>query len=196
MEQVRIARLDHLGLLASVIKDLGLLDMIDRRLVPDDPAVIPPDEAVAAMILQGLGFAQRPLSFAPQGFANNPLDLLLRAGIDAERCNRFKLGRPLDEASASGCDLLLPAWALAVWAQEGLALRLHQRDTTSFALTGDDGPDSDEHAMRITHGYSKAHRPALPQAVLALRVSQDGGGPCVRKSWAGNTSDPGFSAAG
>ena len=35
MESVRVERLDHLGLIAAVIKDLGLIDMIDRRLVPD-----------------------------------------------------------------------------------------------------------------------------------------------------------------
>ena len=29
MEQVRVERLDHLGLIASVIKDIGLIDMID-----------------------------------------------------------------------------------------------------------------------------------------------------------------------
>jgi hypothetical protein len=39
MAQVRVERLDHLGVLASVIKDLGLMAMIDPRLVPDDQAV-------------------------------------------------------------------------------------------------------------------------------------------------------------
>ena len=38
------------------------MDMIDRCLVPDAQAVITPGEAVAAMILNGLGFANRPLS--------------------------------------------------------------------------------------------------------------------------------------
>ena len=42
MEQVRVERLDHLGLIASVIKDLGLIAMIDRRLVPDEQEVITP----------------------------------------------------------------------------------------------------------------------------------------------------------
>jgi transposase len=50
-------------------------------------------------------------------------------------------------------------------------------------------PDSDEHAIPITHGYSKDHRPDLQQAVLALMVSQDGGVPFVSKSWDGNASD-------
>src|SRR4029453_4303476 len=189
MEQIHIERLDHLGVIASVIKDLGLISMIDTRLVPDKQEVITPGEAVAAMILNGLGFANRPLSLTPQFFASKPLDRLFRAGIDAEMCNRFQLGRTLDEASAYGCDLLLQELALPVCAHEGIALRFNHLDTTSFALTGDYIPDSDEHAIRLTHGYSKDHRPDLKQAVLALMVSQDGGIPLVSKSWDGNTSD-------
>jgi transposase len=189
MEQIHIERLDHLGVIASVIKDLGLISMIDTRLVPDKQEVITPGEAVAAMILNGLGFANRPLSLTPQFFASKPLDLLFRAGIDAEMFNRFKLGRTLDEASAYGCDLLFQELALAVCAHEGIDLRFNHLDTTSFALTGDYIPDSDEHAIRITHGYSKDHRPDLKQAVLELMVSQDGGIPFVSKSWDGNTSD-------
>jgi transposase len=189
MEQVRVERLDHLGLIASVIKDLGLIDMIDTRLVPDAQEVITPGEAVAAMILNGLGFAKRPLSLTPQFFANKPLDLLLREGIDAEMFNRFKLGRTLDEAHAYGCDLLFEELALAICAHEGIDRRFNHLDTTSFALTGEYVPDSDEHTMRITHGYSKDHRPDLKQAVLERMVAQDGGVPFVSKSWDGNTSD-------
>ena len=114
MEQVRVERLDHLGLIASVIKDLGLIDMIDRRLVPDEQERITSGEAVAGMILNGLGFANRPLSLTPQFFANKPLDLLFRRGIDAEMFNRFKLGRTLDDASVYGCDLLFQELALSI----------------------------------------------------------------------------------
>src|SRR5919109_5440569 len=179
MDQVRVERLDH----------LGLVDRIDTRLVPDAQAIITPGEAVAGMILTGLGFANRPLSLTPQFFANKPLDLLFRHGIDAEMFNRFKLGRTLDDASAYGCDLLFQELALAICAQEGIDLRFNHLDTTSFSLTGAYVPESDEHTMRITHGYSKDHRPDLKQAVLELMVSQDGGVPFVSKSWDGNTSD-------
>lgn len=189
MDQVRVERLDHLGVIASVIKDLELIDMIDRRLVPDEQEKITPGEAVAGMILNGLGFANRPLSFTPQFFANKPLDLLFRHGIDAEMFNRFQLGRTLDDASASGCDLLFEELALSVCAHEGIDVRFNHLDTTSFALTGDDIPARDEHAMRMTHGYAKDHRPDLKQAVLELMVSQDGGIPLLSKSWHGNTSD-------
>ena len=98
MEQVRVERRDHLGVIISMINDLGLIDMIDTRLVPDQQEMITPGEAVAGMILNGLGFANRPLSLTPQFFANTPLDLLCRKGIYAEMFNRFTLGRTLDEA--------------------------------------------------------------------------------------------------
>jgi len=99
MAQGRVERLDHLGLRTSGSKDLGLLDRLDRRLVPDEHARIPSGAAVVGMLLHGLGFAKRPCSCTPQCFAHTPLALLVRRGSDAEWCNRGKLGRPLDEAS-------------------------------------------------------------------------------------------------
>ena len=176
-------------MIASVIKELGLVDMINARLVPDAQEVLTPGEAVAGMILNGLGFANRPLSLTPHFFANKPLDLLFREGLEAEFFNRFKLGRTLDEAYTYGCDGLFQELALAVCAQEGIDQRFNHLDTTSFSLSGEYVPDSDAHAIMITHGYSKDHRPDLKQAVLELMVSQDGGVPCVSKSWDGNTSD-------
>jgi transposase len=189
MESVSVERLDHLGVVASVIKDLGLIEMIDARLLLHNQGEITAGEAVAGMILNGLGFSNRPLSLTPQFFANKPLDLLFRKGVRAEMFNRFKLGRTLDEVYAYGCDLLFSELALAVCAQEGIDERFNHLDTTSFSLTGDYVPDSDEHAIAITHGYSKDHRPDLKQAILELMVSQDGGVPLLSKSWDGNVSD-------
>src|SRR5262244_2869309 len=189
MESLRVERLDHFGLIACAIKDLGLIEMLDARLVPDEQEVITPGEAVAGMILNGLGFTHRPLSLTPQFFAQKPLDLLFHDGVEAEMFNRFKLGRTLDEVQAYGCDLLFSELALAVCTRERIEQRFNHLDTTSFALSGDYVPESDAQAITITHGYSKDHRPDLKQAVLELLVSQDGGVPFVSKSWDGNASD-------
>ena len=132
MEKVQVERLDHLGVIASVIKDLGLVDMINARLVPDQQEVLTPGEAVAGMILNGLGFAHRPLSLTPQFFANKPLDLLLREGLEAELFNRLKLGRTLDEAYTYGCDVLFQELALAVCAPEGIDQRFNHRTDCEF----------------------------------------------------------------
>jgi Domain of unknown function (DUF4277) len=72
--------------------------MLNARLVPDAQEVLTPGEAVAGMILNGVGVAHRPLSLTPQFFANTPLARLWREGLEAELFHRFTLGRTLDEA--------------------------------------------------------------------------------------------------
>ena len=51
MEAVSVERLDHLGVVASVIKELGIIEMIDARLPRHDQEAITAGEAVAGMIL-------------------------------------------------------------------------------------------------------------------------------------------------
>ena len=68
MESVSVERLDHLGVVASVIKELGLIEMIDARLGLHDQEEITAGEAVAGMILNGLGFSDRPLTLTPTVF--------------------------------------------------------------------------------------------------------------------------------
>jgi transposase len=104
------------------------------------------------MILNGLGFSNRPLSLTPQFFVNKPLDVLFRPGVHADMFNRFKLGRSLDEVYTYGCDLLLSALARAVCVHAGMDQRFPHLDTTSFSLSGEYAPESDEHAILITQG--------------------------------------------
>ena len=189
MTSVCVERLDHLGLIAATMKDLGLIDMIDARLVPHDQEAITAGEAVAGMILNGLGVAKQPVSLTPRFLANKPLALLFRQGVQAEMCNRLKRGRTLDDVHAYGGDVLFSELALAVCDQEGMAQRFPHLATTSFSLSGDDVPETDEQAIQITHGYAKDHRPDLKPAVLELMVSQDGGVPMASKSWDGTASD-------
>src|SRR5438105_13990159 len=96
MDVVTVERLDHLGIIAGVIKDVGIIEMIDARIVPDDQEDITTGEAVAGMILNGLGFSDRPLSLAPQLFANKPLALLVREGVSDEQLDRFTLATRVD----------------------------------------------------------------------------------------------------
>jgi hypothetical protein len=190
MEAVHIERLDPWGWLAAVIKDVGLLDMSDARLTPEAQAAITPGAAGAGMILQGLGCATRPLSLTPQFVATNPLDRLCHEGVHAEMCPRLKLGRTLAEAHASGGARWCHELALAVGAPDGSAAPVNPLDPTRGARSGAYGPDSDEPAIRMTHGSAQDHRPDGKPAVWALLVSQDGGGPLVRKSGDGPAADP------
>ncbi len=189
MDVITVERLDHVGIIAGVIKDSGLIERINARLLLDDQEEITTGEAIAGMILNGLGFSARPMSLPPQFFANQPVGVLFRNGVSAGHFNRFKLGRSLDKAFAYGCDMLFSEVALAVCQREGIELKFTCPDTTSFSLTGAYVPETDTQAIAITYGYSKDHRPDLTQAVLALMVAQEGGVPLMRQSWDGNASD-------
>ena len=189
MGSVKVERIDHLGIVAGVIQDLGIIGMIDSRITPDEREEITTGEAISGMLINGLGFSDRPMSLTPQFFEGKALDILIREGITPDMLNRFKLGRSLDNVFSYGCDLLFSEIALSVCQQEGIDLRFNSLDTTSFSLTGDYDPDSDEHGVLVTYGYSKDHRPDLKQVILELMVSQDGGVPFMSKSHDGNASD-------
>ena len=184
-----IKRLDHFGVVSGVIKNLGLIELIDSHFEENDKQNISTGEAVAGMIINGLGFTQKPLSLTPMFFENKPLDALFREGISPSHFNRFKLGRALDDLHEYGNEALFSKIALNICEQEGIDRKYSHLDTTSFSLTGKYLPDSDENEILITHGHSKDHRADLKQAVLELVVTQDGGIPFICKCHDGNASD-------
>ena len=189
MTDIRVERLDHHGLVAGIIDELNIIEHIDARIEADAQETVTAGEAVKAMIINGLGFSNRPLMLTPQFFENLPLELLFRPGVEAEHFNRHKLGRTLDEVYQYGCDALFSEMALSACAQEGVDVRHNSLDSTSFSLTGAYDVADDEQAMQITYGHSKDHRPDLKQAVEELLVSQDGGIPLFMKIHDGNASD-------
>ena len=189
---LKIKRLDHHGIVAGVIEDLKIVSLLDQYLPQDDKQEISPGEAVKGMIMNGLGFANRPLSLSPQFFTNLPLEHLFREGVKAEHFNRHKLGRTLDQCFNFGCESLFSLVSQQACDIEQVDKTFNSLDTTSHSLTGEyafDDEDSDENIIKITHGYSKAHRPDLKQVVQEIIVSQDGGVPLACKNWDGNSAD-------
>ena len=188
----KIKRLDHHGIVAGVIDDLKIVPLLDQYLPQDKKQEITPGEAIKGMIMNGLGFANRPLSLTPQFFANLPLEHLFRDGIKASYFNRHKLGRTLDQCFDFGCESLFSLISHQACELENVDCQFKSLDTTSHSLTGEyafDDKDSDENVIKITHGYSKAHRPDLKQVVQEMIVSQDGGVPLACKNWDGNSAD-------
>lgn len=189
---LKIKRLDHHGIVAGVIEDLKIVPLLDQYLPQDEKQEITPGEAVKGMIMNGLGFANRPLSLSPQFFTNLPLEHLFREGVKAEHFNRHKLGRTLDQCFDFGCESLFSLVSQQACELESVDKTFNSLDTTSHSLTGEyafDDEGSDENVIKITHGHSKAHRPDLKQVVQEIIVSQDGGVPLACKNWDGNSAD-------
>ena len=68
-------RLDHVGIVAGVCRDIGIAPYLDARDGQYHERVSV-GTAVVAMILNGLGFSNRRMYLTPQFFANKPLDVL------------------------------------------------------------------------------------------------------------------------
>jgi hypothetical protein len=78
--------LDHHGLVAGLVDELGLVEKIDA-MIPQDLSQrqVSVGMAVKAMILIGLGFVQRAWSLTPDFFRGKPVARRLGPGITAER---------------------------------------------------------------------------------------------------------------
>lgn len=56
--------LDHLGLVSGICQDLGIVDLIDQRMISDPRNHLSYGQVVLAMLINGLGFTIRPMYLA------------------------------------------------------------------------------------------------------------------------------------
>jgi transposase len=91
------SNLDHLGLIAGMVDEPGLVELIDTVVKQDhEQRQVSVGLCVKAMILNGLGFVNRALYLMPHFFKDKPVERLLGEGIEAEHLNDDALGRALD----------------------------------------------------------------------------------------------------
>jgi len=119
-------------------------------------------QALKAMVLNGLGFANRRLYLMPEFFLNKPTERLVGAGISPEHLNDDALGKALDTLYAFGLTGLYRSIAGQAAERLGLGggVAMVHLDTTSFHVDGrynsEGDDDSDENAggvIRVSKGY-------------------------------------------
>ena len=189
---IEIARLDHLGIVAGLCREIGVAAYLDARDTHTHERVSV-GTATVAMLLNGLGFANRRLYLVSQFFKTKPVEHLLGPGITAEDLNDECLGRTLDWLYAQDPTALFAGIAVQARQRLGLSARELHVDTTSFSVSGEyarteDG-DPDAQAIAITYGYSRDHRQDLKQWMLALATSGEGAIPVFLRPLDGNASD-------
>jgi transposase len=181
-------RLDHLGIVAGVCREIGLAAWLDAQDEQSHERVSI-GTATVAMILNGLGFSNRRLYLVPQFFATKAVERLLGPGITAEDLNDDCLGRALDWLYAHDPTMLFAGIALRARQAFGITARQVHVDTTSFAVTGEYAADLDAHTLAVTYGYSRDHRADLKQWMLALATTRQGDVPLFCQALDGNASD-------
>ena len=155
-------RLDHLGIVAGVCRQIGVASYLDG-LDEHQHERVSVGTATVAMILNGLGFSNRRLYLVPQFFANKPVEHLLGPGITAEDLNDDCLGRALDWLYAHDPTVLFAGIAARARRVFGVQARQLHADTTSFAVSGAYDAEADAQAIAITYDYSRDHRADLKQ---------------------------------
>ncbi len=179
MANFAVERLDHLGIVAGVCQEIGLVeyfDGLDERV----HARVSLGQAVLAMVLNGLGFTNRRLYLVPQFFAHKPVERLIGPGITPEDLNDDCLGRALDWLTAHDLTALFAGLAHQARQRFAVAAEVVHVDSTSFSVEGayeteeEDEEEANETLIRITYGYSRDHRADLKQWQLSLATTTSG----------------------
>ncbi|MDF5721503.1 MAG: IS1634 family transposase [Rhizonema sp. PD37] len=198
-EEAFIKNLDHLGIVAGIIDEIGIVEKINELLGTDPRERVNAGEVVKAIILNGLGFVSKPLYLFSQFFQDKAIEHLLGEEIKADDLNDDKLGRVMDKLYKYGLTKLFLIIALEVVKKYGICTKYSHLDSTSLHLHGEYNNRLEqqekeleitrESPILITQGYSRDHRPDLKQCILDLIVSSDGDIPLFFRGASGNESD-------
>ncbi len=211
--EISVQNLDHLGLVAGLIDEIGIVEQINQLVGEKPGEIVSPGHAVKAMILNGLGLVSAPLYLFSQFFEGKATEHLIGEGIQPKHLNDDRLGRVLDKLYVTGTSQIFTLVALAAAHKFEVSLNTVHLDSSSFHLHGEyesnlpevyfspkevnldkrEEPISSFTAapvpIRITYGYSRDHRPDLKQFILDLICSGDGDVPLFLRVASGNESD-------
>jgi len=113
MNQLKIRNIDHLGIIAGIIDQIGLVEIVNEEIGENSQEKISAGIVVKAMILNGLGFVSAPLYLFSKFFEGKAIEHLLGEGIKEKDLNDDKLGRILDKLYKAGLTQLFIKIALA-----------------------------------------------------------------------------------
>ncbi len=185
-ERYSSKNLDHLGIVSQICDEIGIVEIIDKLIPPDQQMKLSHGECIKLMIINGLGFTSRPLYLEAQFFSSRAVNRFLRKDCE-DAINDDRLRRALDRIFAFGCDPLFASIASQAALRFGVTKKFRHLDSTSMEVHGE--YEDKEGLQLITFGYSKDHRPDLKQFMIYLMSSQDGDVPLLAKTVEGNTSD-------
>lgn len=187
-ESPAISRLDHLGIVAGVCDEIGLVSLIDE-LIPSAPQQkVSYGVAVKAMILNGLGFTHRTLYMSPDFFRDKPVSHLLGDGIEAHHLHDDCLGSTLDAVYAYGVSQLFFLISYYAHLRYNIEVVSKHLDGTSLSVHGQ-GSSQEDGAVKIVKGYNKQSRHSLAQVVLQLIAGGKSGIPLFMSIHDGNSVD-------
>ena len=191
MNQLKIRNIDHLGIIAGIIDQIGLVEIVNKEIGENSQEKISAGIVVKAMILNGLGFVSAPLYLFSKFFEGKAIEHLLGEGIKEKDLNDDKLERILDKLYKAGLTQLFIKIALATVKIFSVEMKNLHLDSSSLSVEGEylEKRGVEEGILKITHGYSRGKRPDLKQFMIDLICTVDGDIPLYFRVGDGNESD-------
>jgi transposase len=145
-------RIDHLGIVAGICQEIGLIEEIDRQVGPSEQKVSV-GQGTQAMVLNALGFSSRALYLMPDYLHNKPVDVLIGPGLVAEDFNDDSLGRSREALYAKGVTEVFAQVEARALRLYGIEHRFVHVDSSSFHLHGQcEIEELNKEAITITEG--------------------------------------------
>jgi transposase len=185
---MKVANLDHLGIVAGIIDEMGIVEEINTRIGRSSREKVSAGIIVKAMLLNGLGFVSAPLYMFGKFFDGIAIEHLLGTGITAEQINDDRIGNVLDALHEAGLNATFLGISLKAVAKYEVKVETGHADSTSFHVHGEYGKE-EEGSIEITHAYSRDHRPDLKQFMMNLICVGDGDIPVMMEVVSGNQAD-------
>ena len=113
LENLEIKNLNHLGIIAGIIDEIVIVEIVNEQLGTDPSEIISPGVILKSIILNGLGFLSKPLYLFQQFFEDKPTEHLLGKGVLPSHLNDDKIGRVMDKCYGYGISELFLLIALA-----------------------------------------------------------------------------------
>lgn len=182
--------IDHLGIVAAVCKEIGLVEEVDKIVGVNDKQIVTTGESLMAMVINGLGFVNRPLYLTPEFMKNKPMELFFRNDLKPEDFNDDTLDRALDRLYEHNPTSIFMHIALKTAKKFGIERKFLHLDTTSMSVQGEyKFEEEDMVPIQITHGHAKNKRFDLNQFVISLISSSHADFPLWMSVLSGNSSD-------
>jgi transposase len=178
----------YLPAIAAYCRKLGVIELVND-MVPNQMNVSP-GHIVQAMVLDTLS-GRSPLYRLQEFMDGKDVNLLLGKDIDPKKFNDTNVGRALDSIFEAGSSKILTRLGDRAATVFDLDMSIASYDTTSVNVWGDyEGCESENppDGPKVTHGFSKDHRPDLKQFMTEL-LCVERGVPIFGKTLDGNASD-------
>ncbi len=121
--QIKVKDLDHCGIIAGIIDEIGLVTQIDKAISQHGNQKVTTGQAVKAMILNSLGMISSPLYLFEKFFQGKATEHLLGEGILPEHLNDDCLGRALDKLYQAGVTKVFVTVALTAAKKMGVEVK-------------------------------------------------------------------------